>query len=91
MLRNRNEERFRLSEALFYASGWGIGAAVGVALGGWLTLVGGSGAPGAGALDPISDIVVLPGFAFGAVTVIHLIGQLITAALRGRAVARRQG
>ena len=88
MLLNRQRERFRLAEALFWSASWGLGAAIGVALGGWLTLVGGSGAPGAEGLDPMVDLGLLPFGAFVAVSLVHLIGQLVAAGLRGRAEAR---
>ncbi len=39
---------------------WGLGAGVGVALGGWLTAVGGVGAPGVQSLEPGVDLFVLP-------------------------------
>lgn len=90
MLLDRHRERFRLAEALFWSSSWGLGAAVGVALGGWLTLVGGSGAPGAEGLDPAVDLVLLPLGAFAAVLVLHLAGQVIAASMRGRAEAGRE-
>lgn len=90
MLLNRHKERFRLPEALFWSASWGLGAAIGVALGGWLTLVGGSGAPGAAGLDPVVDLALLPLGAFGVVGAVHLFGQLAVAALRGRSVAARQ-
>lgn len=84
MLVARDRERFRLAEALFWSVTWGVGAALGVALGGWLTLVGGSGAPGTGALDVWTDLVILPVSTFVVVVVIHLCGQLIAGAVRGR-------
>lgn len=88
MLRGRDGERFRLAEALFWSASWGLGAALGVALGGWLTLVGGSGAPGAEGLEPLVDLGLLPAGAFVVVVVVHLAGQLVAAVLRGRAEAR---
>lgn len=87
MLLNRHRERFRIAEALFWSFSWGLGAAIGVALGGWLTLVGGSGAPGAEGLDPLVDLGLLPLGAFVAVALVHLAGQLVAAGLRGRAEA----
>jgi hypothetical protein len=91
VLLNRRGERLGVREALFWAASWGVGAAIGVALGGWLTLVGGSGAPGAEGLDPVVDLGLLPLGAFGAVMLVHLLGQLVAAALRGRAERRREG
>lgn len=88
MLLSRHKERFSVREALFWSATWGVGAAVGVALGGWLTLVGGSGAPGAEGLDPVVDLGLLPLGAFGAVFLVHLLGQFVAAALRGRAESR---
>ena len=90
MLLDRHRERFRLTEALFWSASWGLGAAVGVALGGWLTLVGGSGAPGAGGLEPLVDLVLLPLGAFAVVLVLHLVGQIIAASVRGRAETGRK-
>jgi hypothetical protein len=83
-----NKERFRFMEALLWSLTWGVGVAIGVALGGWLTLVGGAGAPGTSGLDPVSDLVVLPGVALVAVTVLQLIVRVVAAALRGRAHRR---
>lgn len=88
MLLNRRRERLGVGEALFWSASWGAGAAIGVALGGWLTLVGGSGAPGAEGLDPVVDLGLLPLGAFGFVMLVHLLGQLVAAALRGRAERR---
>ncbi len=75
---------FSLGRALMWAAGWAVGAAIGVALGGWLTLVGGAGAPGVTELDPWMDLGLLPLVAFGAVLVVHLVGQLAAATVRGR-------
>lgn len=88
MLLNRKGERFRIAEALLWSVSWGLGAAIGVALGGWLTLVGGAGAPGASGLDPVSDLVVLPGAAFVVVVALQLVVRIAAAALRGRSHGR---
>ncbi len=88
MLLNKRRERLGLPEALFWATSWGLGAAIGVALGGWLTLVGGSGAPGVSGLDPAVDLGLLPLGAFCVVATVHLFGQLVAAVVRGRAVPR---
>ena len=80
----RDGSPFRAGAAAFWALTWGVGVAAGVALGGWLTLVGGAGAPGVEALEPLADLVVLPAVAGGAVMLVHLLGQLIAAAVRGR-------
>lgn len=73
------------SRALLWSFTWALGVAIGVALGGWLTLVGGSGAPGAEALDPLVDLVVLPGAAFIAMFVVQLVVRVSAAAARRRA------
>ena len=86
MLVGRDGRRLRVGDALFWACAWGVGVALGVALGGWLTLVGGSGAPGAEGLDAVSDLVVLPLAAAGATIIVHLLGQVVASAVRGRAV-----
>ena len=90
MLIGHDGERLRPGRALFWSLTWGMGVAVGVAAGGWLTLVGGAGAPGSEALEPISDLVVLPAIGGGVVVFLHLVGQLTAAALRGRAVERAE-
>lgn len=81
--------QFRPGDALLWAVSWGLGAALGVGLGGWLTLVGGAGAPGAGGLEPASDLVALPLAAFGVVTAVHLGAQSVAGFVR-RALAKRR-
>ncbi len=79
-----HERRFRPGAAVFWAATWGIGVALGVALGGWLTAVGGAGAPGAQAVQPLTDLVLLPAAAFGVVFVVHFGAQVVAALIRGR-------
>lgn len=90
MLRGRNGERLRLTEALFWSLTWGVGAGIGVALGGWLTVVGGSGAPGTGGLDIGVDVIALPLATVAVVALVHLLGQLVASALRGRSRERAE-
>jgi hypothetical protein len=85
MLRGRDNTPFRFGIAVFWSLTWAVGVAIGVALGGWLTLVGGAGAPGASELDPVSDLLVLPAAAFVVVLVLQLIVRVSVAAVRGRA------
>ena len=85
MLLTRQGERLRAREVLFWAFTWALGAGSGVALGGWLTVVGGAGAPGAEALDVRTDLIVLPLAVFAIVGALHVCGQLVSALLRGRA------
>lgn len=91
MLAGPGETAFSVPRAVLYSASWGLGAAIGVALGGWLTLVGGAGAPGAAGIDPVSDLVVVPLAAFGIVGGVHLSAQLITALLRGGTRQRSEG
>jgi hypothetical protein len=76
--------------AIFWAATWGVGVALGVAAGGWLTVVGGSGAPGAESLDVMQDVVYLPAAAGGAVFALHLMGQSLTALVRRHRPGRAQ-
>ncbi len=84
MLVDRNRQRMRLAPALGWSFTWALGAAIGVALGGYLTLVSGVGAPGQVSLDPTTDLIVLPLAAFVIVLVLHLGGQVLAAVLRSR-------
>lgn len=63
--------------ALFWAGTWGLGAAIGVALGSWLTVASGSGAPGIETLDITQDVIVLPSVAGGGVILLHLVWQIL--------------
>ena len=74
--------RFRFGPALFWAATWGVGVAFGVALGGWLTVVGGSAAPGVESLQVFEDLLVVPGFAGLVVFAVHLAGQMVLSRIR---------
>jgi len=91
VLRGREGGPFRPVAAFGWALTWAFGAAAGVALGGYLTLVSGSGAPGRQAVDPMIDLVVLPAIAFGVVLVVHLSGQLAAGAIRARRTPQPPG
>jgi len=82
---------FRMGRAALWAMTWALGAAMGVALGGWLTVVGGVGAPGIEALDLGTDVFLLPALSGLVVFVVHLGGQIIVASLRSRAVIDSSG
>jgi hypothetical protein len=59
--------------------------ALGVALGGWLTVVGGAGAPGTESLDIAEDVLLLPGLAGTAVFAVHLVvGSVVRFVRRNR-------
>jgi hypothetical protein len=70
---------------------WGLGAAIGVALGAWLTLVGEAGAPGIEGLDTGTDVFVVPLAAFAVVFVAHLGLQVTIAWVRGRRIDAAAG
>lgn len=72
--------------AAFWSATWAVGVTLGVALGGWLTLVGGSGAPGAASLDVTHDVIALPLIAGAVVFAVLFIGRLLVSFLRRRAV-----
>lgn len=72
----------QLARSVFWALTWGLGVALGVAMGGWLTVVGGTGAPGADSLDIMQDVIVLPLAAGGAVVALHLAGQVVITLIR---------
>ncbi len=82
---------FRMGRAALWAMTWALGAALGVALGGWLTVVGGVGAPGVDAIDLGTDVFLLPALSGLVVFVVHLGGQIIIASLRSRAVVDSPG
>lgn len=79
---------FNLGSAILWAATWGVGVAIGVALGGWLTVVGGVGTPGPSSLSLAEDVLVLPGLAGGVVFLVHLSGQILVALVRSRRAAR---
>ncbi|MHB1341610.1 MAG: hypothetical protein ACYC77_07940 [Coriobacteriia bacterium] len=87
----RDGSRWRLVPALGWAATWGVGAALGVALGGYLTLTGGAGTPGAAALDPTTDLLLLPSVAFVAVLAVHVAGSAVSGVFRGRRAASDGG
>ncbi len=65
------------------AGAWGVGVALGVGAGAWLTVVSGAGAPGSGALEPGTDLIVLPGIAFVVAWVLAFVLGGIWDRLRG--------
>ncbi len=76
---------------VFWAATWGVGVAIGVALGGWLTVVGGAGAPGTESLELAEDVLLLPGLAGSVTFLVHLAGQAVVAALRAERGVSRDG
>ncbi len=77
-------KRFSLKGAAFWAATWGVGMAIGVALGGWLTAVGGTAAPGFESIEFDVDLVLLPVSSGFVVFVLHFIGQLGFHVVRAR-------
>ncbi|MDA3935623.1 MAG: hypothetical protein PF636_01975 [Actinomycetota bacterium] len=76
--------KFGMGRAIFWSATWALGAALGVALGGWLTAVGGVGAPGVEAMDLGTDVLLLPSLSGLTVLVVHFGGQIIFASFRSR-------
>ncbi len=72
----------RTVRSLLWAFTWGLGAAIGVAMGGWLTVVGGEASPGAESLDLVHDVLVLPVLAGLGVMALHLVGQALVSVAR---------
>jgi hypothetical protein len=50
----------RIARAALWSLPWSVGVGVGVALGGWLTVAGGSGSPGVLELNLGHDLLVVP-------------------------------
>ncbi len=88
MLVGRDGARLGIATACAWALTWAVGAGLGVALGGYLTLVSGSGAPGTNAIDPATDLVVLPAIAFVTVFAVGIGGRIVVGAVRGRRVSQ---
>ena len=78
-----------LARALLLSASWGVGAAIGVALGAVLTAVSGAGAPGASAVEPVSDLIVVPLLAGSVVFLVHLGVTLGVASIRARRARER--
>ena len=72
----------RIGRGVFWAATWGVGAAIGVAVGGWLTAVGGAGAPGVESLELAEDLIVLPALAGLSVFGLHIVGQVVLGSIR---------
>jgi len=83
----RTGSRRFLRQALFSATTWGLGFACGVAVGGWLTVISGAGAPGVEALDLVDDVLVLPGIAGAAVFVLVMASHGVIHLVRRRGFA----
>ena len=86
MSRGRRATPIPAGRAAVTAATWALGVAMGVALGGWLTVTSGSGAPGAAALDTARDLVLIP-LASGFLVFVALFGgiMLFSLMLRSRA------
>jgi len=79
----RNESS-SLPATVFWAGTWAAGAAIGVALGAWLTVVSGAGAPGVQSLDIAEDLLMLPALTGVAVFLVYLAGSGVVALVRAR-------
>lgn len=81
--------RVKPLRAAFWAATWGLGVAIGVALGGWLTVVGGAGTPGVESLDLAEDVFALPLAVGGGVFLLHLAGQAAVGLIRRVRTSRK--
>lgn len=78
------ERRFRPGATALWGATWAVGVTLGVALGGWLTVVGEAGAPGGAALDLSTDVIGLPLAAGASVFVVYFIGDWLVSRIRAR-------
>lgn len=78
----------RLGRAALLSACWGIGVALGLALGSYLTVVSGAGAPGVSSLSA-GDVLTLP-LASGLVVTLVFFGGHILLGLRTRPSARSE-
>ena len=82
-LRAKGGAPFRWGRAVMWAVSWGVGSALGIGVGAWLTVVGEAGAPGIESIDPGTELLALPVAAFAVVFSVHVLAQVIAAAIRG--------
>ena len=78
----------RFAHQALWSLTWSSGVGIGVALGGWLTVAGGSGSPGAASLDVGHDLVVVPLLSALAVFCVLLVGRVLAELLRSRSSPR---
>lgn len=72
-----------MAPRVFWAATWSVGVAIGIVLGAWLTVAdGGAGSPGAGSLDIVQDVIVVPFIVGVSVFVLHLVGQVALTLVR---------
>ena len=71
-----------VGSAVFWSLTWSVGIAIGVALGGWLTVVGGSGAPGVTSLDVTHDLIVVPLLSGLVAFIVLLVARVLVALVR---------
>jgi hypothetical protein len=76
----------RIARAALWSLPWSIGIGIGVALGGWLTVAGGSGSPGVSALDLGHDILTVP-LLCSALTFVVLLGGRVLVGVLGHRVS----
>lgn len=77
-------------DSLASAAAWASGAAIGAALGSWLTAVGQAGA-GASEIEPLYDLLLLPAVAFALTFAAALVLLRASAVLRSRGEAATPG
>ena len=77
--------RLKLGRTAFWSLTWSVGVAMGVALGGWLTVASGSGAPGVASLDVTHDLLVVPSLSSLVTFLLLFVGGVLVGFFRRRA------
>lgn len=80
----RSSGRWSLLRVCAWGLTWAFGAGVGVALGAYLTLTSGAGAPGAEAAGTIAEVLTLPAIAALGVFVVYVAGAVVARLVGGR-------
>ena len=70
-----------MGQRLFWSLTWGVGVALGVAAGGWLTIAG-SGVVGLDSPDLMNDLVVLPLIVGSLVALAYFLGSFVVGLFR---------
>ncbi len=80
----RSSDRWSLLRVCAWGLTWAVGAGLGVALGAYLTLTSGAGAPGAAAVGTAAEFLTLPAIAALGVFVVYVVGAAVLRLLGGR-------
>lgn len=82
--RKRSSGRWSLLRVCGWGLTWAAGAGLGVALGAYLTLTSGAGAPGAEAVGTVAEFLALPALAALSVFVAYVVGAVVLRVVGGR-------